>query len=173
MAFYIVKVNWWRKSDEPWITSASFINAFLSWGICIFGICLGLWISLASIVFLVMIPLANQLDALFCCRWRSWKSTRNMEEYWGWALRKIFINFPNTLCCYLLGRSFHELTRAFSDEWFNKYDQHTGSAKWEKSTREFIYSHRIGNFFTYLPQQDCALCLLPLKDEDKVHEPTC
>ena len=108
-AFYIVRANWWRKSDEPWITSASFINAFLSWGMCFFGILLGTYFSVCCLFLLILIPFGDQVEACLMCRWRRFKRTGSIKKYGGLALKYMCINFPNTLCCYLLGRSFHDL----------------------------------------------------------------
>ena len=38
---FIIKANWWKHSTDPFITNASYVNAFFCWIICTF-----LWINI-------------------------------------------------------------------------------------------------------------------------------
>lgn len=47
---FIIKANWWKHQKDPFITNASYINAFFCWIICIF-----LWIFVLVSLILICI----------------------------------------------------------------------------------------------------------------------
>ena len=52
---FIIKANWWKHSTDPFITNASYINAFFCWIICTF-----LWITVFWSLIFVCILLRDQ-----------------------------------------------------------------------------------------------------------------
>ena len=52
--FFFIGANWWKNSNEPFITNASFVNAFFCWSILIF-----LWIQFFHGIVFVLVSLKD------------------------------------------------------------------------------------------------------------------
>jgi len=91
-AFFIGKANWWKNKTDPWVTNASYLNAFWAWP---------LW-AIAWVLILYACIGVIALVGQFCT------SARFRKEFC-----KFLLKLPVWLWCYLRGLSEFEFNNPF------------------------------------------------------------
>lgn len=74
--FFIIGANWWKNKNDPFITNASYINAFLCWVVCTF-----MWILLIGTVIFV----------LHCVRGRNYKFLSLFKFKFHWQMLQKYV----------------------------------------------------------------------------------
>jgi len=90
-AFFIGKANWWKNKTDPWVTNASYLNAFWAWPLW-FVACVIMLYACLGVIFL-----------LVNCFIRSARRD----------IMKLFFELPISLWCYLRGLSKYQFKNPF------------------------------------------------------------
>jgi len=90
-AFFIGKANWWKNKTDPWVTNASYLNAFWAWPLWFVACVLMLYACLGVLAILVN-----------CFK----RSVRR-------DIFKFLFKLPMWLWCYLRGLSEYQFEKPF------------------------------------------------------------